>query len=370
MISLLIAGIMLTAITFFFSLRVSQPLGRILGSITRLSKDDPSVEVPETGRKDEIGSIARAVEIFKQHRVEMETMRKERKEKDQQVAEDRQRVKESLAAEFRNTVLSIVDHMAVSAEKFKISSEQVSDSMGLTNNIVSSVSSTTDKLSKNMTDANQATSTMADSIRVISEKMAQTSAVAEEAVQQAEQSNSKVTSLVSAADRIGEVIRLISDIAEQTNLLALNATIEAARAGDAGKGFAVVASEVKSLASQTAKATEDISDQVAHIQSATNEAAEAIAAIGKTITSVNEITGGVTHSMREQGDAATTMSSIIGDASRRTGDVAGNVEQITQSTDSSKSACDQLRDSSRDLSQTVESLKKEIGNFLEKITAA
>ena len=190
------------------------------------------------------------------------------------------------------------------------------------------------------------------------------------AVEQAERTNRHVQGLAEAAQKIGDVVKLISDIAAQTNLLALNATIEAARAGDAGKGFAVVASEVKNLATQTAKATEDISQQIASIQGATGEAVTAIQGIGKAIVDINQVASSIAAAVEEQNASTREIARNVQEASAGTQEVSSNISGVTQAASETGASARQMLDAAKGLSHQTETLRGEVARFLTQIRAA
>ena len=210
---------------------------------------------------------------------------------------------------------------------------------------------------------------LASSIQEISRQVTDSTRIAGEAVSEVEQTSAKIQGLSDAALRIGEVVTLITDIAEQTNLLALNATIEAARAGEAGKGFAVVASEVKNLASQTARATQEISQQITGIQSATRDSVTAISSINRTIGRMNEITASVAAAVEEQGAATAEIARNVEQAASGTQDVSTNIQGVTAAAGETSLASRQIQDAARNLSAQSERLQAEVGRFLAEVRA-
>lgn len=232
------------------------------------------------------------------------------------------------------------------------------------------VAAAAEEVSVNVQTVSAAAEELSSSISEIGRQILQSAKVAESAADEAAQTNSTVAGLVEAATKIGEVVNLISDIASQTNLLALNATIEAARAGEAGKGFSVVASEVKSLANQTAKATEDIVTQIGAIQAATNAAVSAIQSIGKTIGQINEIATSIASAIEEQGAATQEIARNVHQAASGTQEVSSNISRITESAHQTGDAAGDVTHASSDLSQEAERLRSEVAKFLAGIKRA
>jgi methyl-accepting chemotaxis protein len=215
-----------------------------------------------------------------------------------------------------------------------------------------------------------ATEELASSVREISSQVQASNRIAASAVTQADETDSRINALSQAASRIGDVIKLITSVAEQTNLLALNATIEAARAGEAGRGFAVVAQEVKALAAQTAKATDEISIQIAGMQTATQEAVGSIKMISSTIGKISEITSAIAAAIEEQGAATQEISSNIQRAAAGTTQVAGTIAEVSQGANQTGAASSQMLSSARQLSDSTGSLQSEIDGFLQSIAAS
>jgi methyl-accepting chemotaxis protein len=208
------------------------------------------------------------------------------------------------------------------------------------------------------------------SVLEIGRQVEQSSNIADHAVVEADRTNTTVEGLSRTAQRIGEVVQLIETIAGQTNLLALNATIEAARAGDAGKGFAVVASEVKSLASQTAKATEEIRAQISEIQGATGQTVEAIRSIGTTIRQMSEIATTIASAVEEQGAATREIASNVHQAAQGTGDIASNIEGVSHAAGETGAAASQVLSSAGELARQSETLRRDVDDFLANVRAA
>jgi methyl-accepting chemotaxis protein len=249
-------------------------------------------------------------------------------------------------------------------------SDSMTDTAGKTNTQVKSVATASDEASSNVQTVAAASEELSASIAEISRQVSHAATIAGRAVDETKQTDGTVQGLAEAATRIGEVVKMINDIAGQTNLLALNATIEAARAGEAGKGFAVVASEVKSLANQTAKATEDISAQINAIQSVTKDAVDAIKRIGGTIGEVSSVATSIASAVEEQGAATQEITRNTQQAAQRTKDVSNHIEGVTAGANATGQAAQGVKSAAEALGRQGEQLRAQVDDFLAKIRAA
>lgn len=350
---------------------LTTPLSTLIQAMRRISKrEDMTVEVPYTDAKSEIGSMARAIRVFKDDTIATERMRQEQIDTEQATVRQRKEMLDELANSFDSEVGGIVGGVAAAAQTMGQTAAMLTQLVDDTNIKAGNVAAASEEASVNVQAVASAAEELSASIREIAQQVSHSTGISREAKDKADISNQQVKSLVAASEKIGVVVSLISDIAEQTNLLALNATIEAARAGDAGKGFAVVASEVKSLANQTAQATGQISAQITAIQDATVQAARSIEEISRIIDQMSGITSSVAAAVEEQGAATAEIARNVQQAALGTREVAENITQVTQSAQQTGSASDMVMTASGGLSSQAERLQDAVAQFLKTVRSA
>ncbi|WP_207462114.1 methyl-accepting chemotaxis protein [Azospirillum sp. SYSU D00513] len=348
---------------------IARPITGITDTMSRLAAGDTAVAIPGTERGDEIGGMAKAVEVFKQNAIERARM--EAAEAAERLAKERRNTEiETLVRDFDQNVMGILRTVSSAATELDATAQSMSRTAEMTNGQAASTAAAAEQASANVQTVAAASEELSSSISEISSQVSRSTMIAGTAVTEAEHTNERIKGLVDQAQRIGDVVKLISDIASQTNLLALNATIEAARAGEAGKGFAVVASEVKSLANQTAKATDEIAQQISAMQAATGEAASAISGIGSTILSINEIATSIASAIEEQGAATGEIARNVQEAARSTEVVTNNITDVSRGATQTGSAATQVLGAAGELSRQSEMLKGEVERFLTGIRAA
>jgi methyl-accepting chemotaxis protein len=349
--------------------RVIAPLHKLRDAMLRVAGGDLSVEVGFADRRDEIGALSGALATFKQNAVEKARIEEEQRDRRAQ-AETRQRAVEAHIAAFESQVREALESLGGASQQMRTTSELLAKTAERSSGQVKAAQGASEEASSNVETVAAASEELSASIAEISRQVARAATIAGRAVEETRETDGTVQGLAETAGRIGEVVKLISDIAGQTNLLALNATIEAARAGEAGKGFAVVASEVKSLANQTAKATEEISAQIVAVQSVTKDAVDAIKRIGGTIGEVNAVATSIASAVEEQGAATQEITRNTQQAARRTKDVSENITGVAAGTDETGSAAGGVKSAADALTVQADRLRAQVRDFLDKIRAA
>jgi len=366
-LALLIAAVSMTAYVIFG--RVLRPLDRQRQVMTALIQRDLSVEVPDRARGDEIGEMSRAVEMFKANLIETDRLQGEQGRVSAE-REARARTLDGLIRGFDAKIESVLSSLNQSVGDMRSTASNMSTIAEDTSTLVQKVAEASHEASGNVQTVAAAGDELTASIAEISRQVTQSTNITNEAATTAESTDREVQSLVQAVSKIGDVVQLINDIAGQTNLLALNATIEAARAGEAGKGFAVVASEVKSLANQTARATEEISGQIGGIQSATQRSVESIRAIIDVIKRIDDASTAIAAAIEEQGAATREISRNVQQAAVSTEDAARNVTGVTGAADRTGAAATDVGAAAAKVSEKVSELRSEVTEFLGKVRTA
>jgi methyl-accepting chemotaxis protein len=363
----LLIGIILS---WLLSRSITTPLARITLALKTLASGDKAFEIPELHRRDEIGEMARSAEIFKKTSIEFERLVAEQEAQKATIAAAQKAAMNQTADAFEAKVGSLVSMLSSGATELQATATSMSAIATQTDERATTVAAAAEEASAGVQTVAAAAEELTASIHEISRQVAQSSRITERAVQDARRTDTIVRALANGAQKIGDVVQLITGIAAQTNLLALNATIEAARAGDAGKGFAVVASEVKSLANQTAKATEEIGSQIAQIQSATGEAVQAIQAIGVTIDEVSAIASNIAAAVEEQGAATAEIARNVQQTAASTQAVTATIAGVSQAANDTGAAAGEVLGSASGLSQQAGQLTNEVNSFVAGIRAA
>ncbi|MPY71919.1 MAG: HAMP domain-containing protein [Alphaproteobacteria bacterium] len=398
-VATLVILLALAVVGFLITRRFARPIGAMTRTMTLLADGDREAEVPARDRGDEIGEMARAVQVFKESMIENERLQAEqaaaekraleeeqrraeeqrgaeeraeagRRAAEEKAAADRRAAMLQLADEFETSVGGVIETLGGAAREMEASAQTMSSTAEQTSQQSSAAASATEEATASVQAVAGAAEELAVTVQEVGRQVEESAKIAGTAASEAEHTNAKVQGLADAASKIGEVVNLINDIASQTNLLALNATIEAARAGDAGKGFAVVASEVKSLANQTAKATEEIAGQIGDIQAATSDAVAAIASISQTIGQVNEIAATITTAVEQQGSATREIAANVQQAAQGTQEITNNIVQVNTAASETGSASTQVLAAAGELAKQGDGLRSRIARFLEDVRAA
>ncbi|WP_301100234.1 methyl-accepting chemotaxis protein, partial [Propionivibrio sp.] len=346
---------------------IVRPIGRMAGAMTAIADQRYDTVIPNLGEKNELGLLAAALDVFKRNAQEMERLRADQAEQKRRAEAERQAAMSALANTFEHSVGKVIHTVTSAATELQASSSQMAVTAQETSRQAQTVAGASQAASSNVQAVAAAAEELNSSIGEIKRQVTQASAVSRKARQEVDVATTAVRTLADNANKIGEIVSLINQIASQTNLLALNATIEAARAGDAGKGFAVVASEVKGLANQTARATEDITVQIAAVQNGTREAVEAIGAVSKVIHDVGEISTAVATSVEEQTTVTSEIARNVESASAGTREVSQSIASVGNAASETGAAATQIKDSSTELSKQAEYLRTEVGRFLDQV---
>jgi methyl-accepting chemotaxis protein len=365
-----IAIVMALGIAIALARAIVRPVRGMTAVMGRLAQGDMAVTVPDVGRGDEIGDMAGALNVFKDGMIETQRLREEQERMKEQSALQRKTDMTRLADDFEQAVGVIVQAVSSAAGDLRTAAQAMSATADMTNQRSQAVAAASNEASTSVQTVAAAAEELSASVDEIARQISQSNNVAAKAVQEVQGTSNEVAMLAAAAQKIGAVVQLINEIAGQTNLLALNATIEAARAGEAGKGFAVVASEVKILATQTSKATEEISSQVSAVQAATKNSVTAIGNISQTIGTISTISSSIAAAVEEQTAATREIARNVQQAAQGTAEVNENITSVSQAANETGAAANQVLGAAQALSQQSEKLRDELGRFIGVVRAA
>ena len=357
-------------LTFWIGRSLSGPILRMSEVTNRIAAGELTIEVPDSDRADEVGTLAKAIDVLRKRSSEAARLAADEERLKSRATEERHAAMVKLADAFEASVKHAVDGIAASATGMEASANSMTSVAATSDSQTVAAAAAAEQTSVNVGTVASATEELSASIQEIGRQVTHSSEIAAGAVTEAERANGVMSGLAESAKSVGEVVKLINDIAQQTNLLALNATIEAARAGDAGRGFAVVASEVKSLATQTAKATEDIQTKVAEIQSMTGTAVSAIVTIGGTVSRMNEITASIAAAVEEQGAATRDIAGNVQQAAGGAQQVSNNVAAAQRAVSETKTVASNVLDSAGSVTREAARLRGEVERFLADVRAA
>ena len=349
---------------------ISKPLGQLGDRMQALADGKLEAEIPGIGRGDEIGAMAATVQIFKDNAVRIRGLEQAEAQTQARASAERRTAMENIASDFERSVTGIVRSVSSAAAGMQITAQSMTATASDASARAATVSAASESSSNNVGTVAAAAEELSSSVGEISRQVARSSEIASKAVGDAERTNATVGALSTGAEKIGEVVKLIHSIAAQTNLLALNATIEAARAGESGRGFAVVASEVKALANQTAKATEEISAQVAAMQASTSEAVASIGGITETIAQMSEITVSISTAIDQQGDATREIARNIQSVAAGSSEINANIGGVTSAAAATGKAASEVLSNARELDNQSGMLRGAVDEFLAKVRAA
>lgn len=369
----IVFGISFLAAIFGFWIvigRIVSPLASLTQAMSRLASGELGTQVEGSSRKDEIGAMARAVEVFKQNAIERERLQEAARDQELRASSEKRQIMAELAQSFEEKVGTLVHSLSSAAAEMEATAQSMTETASHTNRQAMNVAGAAEQTAANVQTAAAAAEQLASSAQQIGTRVSASAEMTRKAVDDVRRTDETVQMLAASSQKIGEVVQLISNIAAQTNLLALNATIEAARAGEAGRGFAVVANEVKSLAGLTSKATDDISAQILETQRVTDEAVRAIKTIGETIQAVYGIAVEVATASEEQKSATGEISRNVHEAARGAQAVTSNISDVNRGAEGTGLAASEVLSAAQDLARHSSDLSREVSEFLSDLQAA
>ena len=363
-VALLIVGILAS---WAIGRTISRPVVRMTAVMQRFAEGDLDAEVPARDRRDELGRMAGALDVFRESLAENERRRQAEAEREREMAEQRRETRRKLADTFEAEVRGLIDRVASASSQLTQTANTMTTNSNRAEEHAGSVAESADEASNSVRSVASAAQQLSSSLKEVGQHISRSSEVANQASERAEHTSQTMDRLNQSASKIGEAVTLINEIAEKTNLLALNATIEAARAGEAGKGFAVVADEVKSLAKQTGNATQEVQTYVEEIQAATGEAVSAIGDISNVITEINEIATTMSSSVEEQIAAASDISENINTAAENSTRVAENIAEVRQISRTTGENAGEVQTAADQMAGDIENLTSQVDNFVTGI---
>ncbi|WP_207483738.1 methyl-accepting chemotaxis protein [Arenibaculum pallidiluteum] len=362
-----IATALVALLTWLIGHNTSRSVGAIASATLKLADGDTNVDIDRLGRRDELGAIVRSLSVFRENIVKVREMQAEQERLRAESEAERQRAMSELAEGFEASVKRVVQTVSEASAGLKASASTMRGAADDAYRQSSEVANAGQEVTSNVTTVATAVEEMSASIGEIARQVENSARISRDAVERARRTDDDIGQLAELAERIGDIVAIIQGIAGQTNLLALNATIEAARAGEAGKGFAVVASEVKNLATQTARATEEIGGQIQAIQTRTKQSVESIREITETISHMNEIASGIASAVEQQSSATQEISRNVQQAAASTGAVSHTIAEVRDAARTVGDSADHVLTAAEDLTQQSSSLGREVDAFLMRV---